>query len=144
MLRAGIFASILGVIGGFFGVWLGISVFEDQDQSANNLHAIVHDEIDLSSDQRAAIEELESEFAIARARYEAAMAAARENIGIALVRDQALSDDVAQSAEDFHLAMGGLQTETLNHILAMRAELDPDQIEEFDARLAQAFHVDGD
>ena len=35
--------------------------------------------------------------------------------------------------------MGGLQLETLNHILAMRAELDPEQARAFDLRLAQEF-----
>ena len=70
------------------------------------------------------------------------MEEARREIGAALLRDQALSDDVARAAEDFHTAMGGLQMETLNHILSMRAELDPDQVQEFDLRLAQAFHAE--
>lgn len=142
MLRAGIVASVLGVLGGFLGVWLGIAAFEDADQNATNLHAIVHDELHLSARQEEAIEGLEAEFALIRERYEAEMEDARQEIGAALLRDQALSADVAQAAKAFHTAMGGLQMETLNHILAMRAELDPDQVQEFDLRLAQAFHAD--
>ena len=142
MLRAGIVASVLGAVGGFLGVWLGIAVFDDSDHAATNLHAIVHDELHLSSQQEVAIESLETAFAIVRESYEAEMEEARREIGAALLRDQALSDDVARAAEDFHTAMGGLQMETLNHILSMRAELDPDQVQEFDLRLAQAFHAE--
>jgi nickel and cobalt resistance protein CnrR len=139
MLRPGIFASVLGVLGGFLGVWLGIFVFEGEHASSTNFHSIVHDELRLSDEQEDAIAQLESEFATVRADYEADMVAARQRIGTALLRDHELSADVSTAAQEFHSAMRGLQLETLNHILAMRAELDPEQARTFDLRLAQEF-----
>ena len=139
MLRASIIASVLGIVGGFFGVWLGISVFEGEHAAATNLHSIVHDELRLTDVQEDAIAQLESDFATVRADYEADMEAARQRIGAALLRDHELSADVSRAAEEFHAAMRGLQIETLNHILAMRAELDPEQARAFDLRLAQEF-----
>lgn len=58
MLRPGIFASVLGVLGGFLGVWLGIFVFEGEHASSTNLHSIVHDELRLSDEQEDAIAQL--------------------------------------------------------------------------------------
>jgi hypothetical protein len=42
-------------------------------------------------------------------------------------------------AQAIHTAMVELQSETLRHILAMRAVLTDDQRASFDARLADAF-----
>ena len=46
-----------------------------------------------------------------------------------------------EAADRFHDAMGELQIRSLTHVLAMRAELDPQQQAYFDARLAQSFDV---
>ena len=139
MLRAGIVAVILGVLGGFAGVWMGITLFSSEPDDAPSLHAMVHHELHLSPEQDALIEELETAFAIRRSALEARMADARQAMGEALLEDQALSDQVSIHAQAIHTAMGELQVETLSHILAMRAVLTDDQRASFDARLADAF-----
>jgi nickel and cobalt resistance protein CnrR len=139
MLRAGIVAVILGLLGGLAGVWMGITLFASDQDDAPSLHAIVHHELHLSPEQDALIEELEAAFAIRRNALEARMAEARQAMGEALLEDQELSDQVSLHAQAIHSAMGELQVETLSHILAMRAVLTDDQRASFDARLADAF-----
>ena len=139
MLRAGIVAVTLGVLGGLAGVWMGITRFASDQDDAPSLHAIVHHELHLSPEQDALIEELEAAFAVRRSALEAQMAEARQAMGEALLEDQELSDQVSLHAQAIHSAMGELQVETLSHILAMRAVLTDDQRASFDARLADAF-----
>jgi len=139
MLRAGIVAVILGLLGGLAGVWMGITLFASDQDDAPSLHAIVHHELHLSPEQDALIEELEAAFAVRRSALEAEMADARQAMGEALLEDQELSDQVSLHAQAIHSAMGELQVETLSHILAMRAVLTDDQRASFDARLADAF-----
>jgi len=139
MLRAGIVAVTLGVLGGLAGVWMGITLFASDQDDAPSLHAIVHHELHLSLEQDALIEELEAAFAVRRSALEAEMADARQAMGEALLEDQELSDQVSIHAQAIHSAMGELQVETLSHILAMRAVLTDDQRASFDARLADAF-----
>lgn len=139
MLRAGIVAVILGVLGGLAGVWMGSTLFASDQDDAPSLHAIVHHELHLSPEQDALIEELEATFAVRQSALEAQMAEARQSMGEALLEDQELSNQVSIHAQAIHSAMGELQVETLSHILAMRAVLTDDQRASFDARLADAF-----
>jgi Spy/CpxP family protein refolding chaperone len=139
MLRAGLVAVVLGIIGGLAGVWMGTTLFAADQDETPSLHTIVHHELHLSAEQDALIEELEAAFAIRRNALEAQMAEARQAMGEALLEDQELSDEVSMHAQAIHTAMGELQVETLRHILAMRAVLTDDQRASFDARLADAF-----
>ena len=141
MLRAGIVAVTLGVLGGLTGVWMGITLFASDQDDAPSLHAIVHHELHLSPEQDALIEELEAAFSIRRNALEARMAQSRQAMGEALLEDQALSEQVSLHAQAIHSAMGEMQVETLRHILAMRSVLSDDQRASFDARLAEAFNA---
>lgn len=138
MLRTGLVATVLGLLGGFLGVWLGLTFLGGGSAVGNNFHDLVHEDLVLTQHQETAIAMLEREFAAQRANDEARMRSARHVLAVTLLRDQALSDDVTRAAADIHQAMGDLQLETLSHILAMRAELDPDQRVEFDRHLARA------
>jgi len=141
MIRAGIFASILGFLAGLAGVWTGLHIFEAEDAKADGLHEIVHHELALSTRQETTIAELETAFEAERVRLEQDVFDARQALGEALVRDKALSPDVRTAAANFHDVMGELQIASLNHILAMRATLDPEQQARFDEKLVQAFNA---
>ncbi|MEP3073837.1 periplasmic heavy metal sensor [Maricaulis sp.] len=141
MIRAGIFASILGFLAGLAGVWTGLHVFEAEDAKADGLHEIVHHELVLSTRQETAIAELETAFESERVRLEQDVFDARQALGEVLVRDKALSPEVRAEAARFHDVMGELQLASLNHILAMRATLDPEQQARFDEKLVQAFNA---
>lgn len=141
--RAGILAAALGLTSGFAGVWLGLNVLGHHDADSANLHAIIHDELAQNREQETAIDALEASFATERAGYEQAMSEARRAIGRALLVDQEMTADVAETAERFHDVMGDLQMATLQHIMAMREVMTEQQRVEFDARLADAFDVEG-
>ena len=94
-----------------------------------------------STRQEAAISELETTFESERVRLEQDVFDARQALGEALVRDKTLSPDVRTAAANFHDVMGELQIASLNHILAMRATLDPEQQARFDEKLVQAFNA---
>jgi hypothetical protein len=141
MVRTGLVASVLGLLGGFLGVWLGLTFLAGGVATEESFHDLIHEELVLSEHQEAAIAMLEREFSLLRANDEARMSSARQALAVALLRDQTLSEDVTRAAADIHQAMGDLQLETLSHILAMRAELDPGQRVEFDRHLARALDV---
>jgi hypothetical protein len=140
--RAGIVATVLGLLGGLAGVWIGANILVPQENGATSLHSIVHHELALSSEQEAEIEALEQSFAAQKASYDARIAEARQAIGTALMAERAMSPDVEAAAAQFHDVMGELQLATLNHILAMRQVMTEDQRTEFDLRLAGAFDVE--
>lgn len=142
MWRAGILATTLGLASGFGGVWLGMNLLGHHDGASTSLHAVIHDDLALSRDQEAAIEELERGFASQKTEYETRVQDARRAIGIALMAEHEMSPEVEAAAAGFHDAMGELQVATLNHILAMREVMNDDQRAEFDARLASAFDVE--
>tara|TARA_R110002072_G_scaffold218333_2_gene376065 strand:+ start:2634 stop:3065 length:432 start_codon:yes stop_codon:yes gene_type:complete len=142
MLRTGLVATALGLVGGFLGVWLGLTFLGGGAADEASFHNLVHEDLVLSQQQEAAIAMLEREFSVQRSNDEARMSSARQALAVALLRDQALSEDVTRAAANIHRAMGDLQLETLSHILAMRAELDPDQRVEFDRHLARALDVE--
>lgn len=139
MIRAGILASLLGFLAGLAGVWVGLHVVADDDPRSGGLHDIVHNDLRLTARQERDIDDLETVFGEEHARLEAEVFEARQALGAALVRDKALSPDVRAAAARFHEVMGELQLASLNHILAMRATLDPDQQARFDDKLVQAF-----
>jgi hypothetical protein len=141
IMRAGIVAAILGLFGGFVGVWLGLNVFGHNNSTPHTLHEVIHGELSLSHEQEALIEALEENFSDRKALYDGRAIEARRAIGEALQTDHEMSEEVAAAATAFHDTMGEFQLETLNHILAMRAVMNDDQRAEFDARLAGAFDV---
>ena len=136
--RAGIVAFVLGVIGGLGGVWAGLALAGNEPVPNGSLHQFVHHDLELSAAQEDRIEVLEADFARRRMVIEADMAQARQAMGIALLDRGQITSEVEAQAHAFHDAMGQLQIETLNHIVAMRDVLTPEQREQFDARLTQA------
>ncbi|GGE39138.1 hypothetical protein GCM10011367_11960 [Marinicauda pacifica] len=142
MIRSGLVAAVLGLAGGLIGVWLGIGLGSG-GQEGDNFHALVHEELELDAEQDTRIDEIEARFAAIRDAKEAELREAREAIGEALLRDKALSEDVTAATARYHDAMVELQLATLDHLLAMRAELSPEQAQEFDDILGRAFDDQG-
>ena len=141
MVRTGLVATVLGILGGFLGVWFGLTFLGSSIDGGEDLHAAIHERLVLSPRQEEAIAALEADFSFQRANDEARMSIARRALAEALLRDQALTNDVTSAAADIHQVMGELQLTTLSHVLAMRAELDASQRAEFDRYLARAFDV---
>jgi Spy/CpxP family protein refolding chaperone len=99
---------------------------------------MVHEELKLSADQERQIEALESAFAERRKSLDAEMRKANAELATAIRASDVAGPEVAAAVHHFHEAMGALQTETIEHVFAMRKILTPEQRARFDDKIAQA------
>jgi Spy/CpxP family protein refolding chaperone len=127
-----------GAGGGYLGVHIGLRAAENPA----GLDALLHHRLDLSAAQRARIGTLEHNFAVQRRPLEAALAAARLELAHAVTAEHQYGPDVAHAVVHVHEAMQSLQQATLQHVLAMRAVLTPQQARAFDATVSEALTTD--
>jgi Spy/CpxP family protein refolding chaperone len=99
---------------------------------------MVHQELQLSPDQDRQIETLESAFAGRRKALEDEMRKANAELAAAIRASDVAGPEVAAAVHHFHEAMGALQTETIEHVFAMRKVLTQQQRARFDDKIAQA------
>jgi hypothetical protein len=117
--------------------WLGAE-FGIHHRHAPDLDAVLHSELSLSQDQDRQLDTLEADFAAKRGIYETQMRAANGDLAAAMTHDHAYGPAEQHAIERFHKAMMGLQEETVRHVLAMRAVLNPDQARRFDAIITKS------
>lgn len=103
-----------------------------------SLHDRLHGELDLTAVQDKRIHALEHEFAAERARHEAAIRAANRRLAIAMAQEGRYGPAVARAVDDIHSAMGELQKVSLEHVFAMRRELNAGQRTRFDAIVSES------
>lgn len=127
-----------GVGGGYLGVHYGLK----RAGNPAGLDTLLHQRLDLSADQRARIAALERSFAVQRHPLEAQLARARRELASSIAAEHQYGPQVAQAVTRVHQAMGALQQVTLQHVLAMRAVLTPEQAREFDATVSEALSSD--
>ena len=127
-----------GVGGGYLGVRYGLK----QASNPAGLDALLHQRLDLSAQQRVQISALERHFADVRRPLEANLAGARRELAGAIATEHQYGPRVAQAITHLHQAMGALQQATLQHVLAMRAVLTPEQARQFDATVSKALSSD--
>jgi hypothetical protein len=70
------------------------------------------------------------------------MRAANGDLARAIAAQHAYTPQVQAAVDRYHHAMGELQKETILHVLAMRAELSPEQAGKFDAVVAKSLTQD--
>lgn len=127
---------VVAFLAGLAGMGLGRIVFAPE--RTPRLHKMLHDELDLSAAQEQQIEALERDFATRRRALEVEMRAANAELAAAMREEHAYGPRVTAAVERFHAAMGELQSETMEHVFAMRELLTPEQCIEFDALVASA------
>ncbi|OYZ13060.1 MAG: hypothetical protein B7Y35_14005 [Sphingomonadales bacterium 28-64-96] len=103
-----------------------------------SLHDRLHGELDLTAVQDNRIHALEREFSTERARHEAAIRAANRRLAGAMADEGRYGPAVASAVDDIHAAMGELQKASLEHVFAMRRELDAGQRTRFDAIVSES------
>ena len=123
-----------GGIGGWFGVQYGLRAAH----ANQGLDEVVHHQLGLTADENAQIKVMERDFATRRKAFEAEMEAANRDLAQALANQNTYGPDAQHAIERFHGAMGGLQEATIQHILAMRSVLTPDQAAKFDTTISEA------
>jgi Spy/CpxP family protein refolding chaperone len=127
-----------GAAGGYVGVHYGL---RHSDGSAN-LDTLLHRELDLSAAQRAQLAALERSFAEQRRPLQSELLSARQELAASIASEHRYGPGVAQAVTHVYQAMGALQQATLQHVLAMRAVLTPEQAREFDATVFKALSSD--
>jgi Spy/CpxP family protein refolding chaperone len=124
------------------GAWLGATWVLNK-QTPPSLHEMVHKELDLSPQQLAKIEGIETRFAGQRVLMEGRVQAANRELAEAIRVSDGDSRRVQPAVDHFHDAMGDLQQATIAHIFEMRAVMTEPQAARFDRSVVEALTADG-
>jgi Spy/CpxP family protein refolding chaperone len=130
-------AVLLCAAAGAAGGWLGARYALARAQAAPGLDEVLHSQLHLTEAQNAQIARLEHAFAVRKALREGEMRAANRDLAAALTANHRFGPQDAAAINRFHAAMGALQTETIEHVIAMRAVLNPDQAAKFDRTVSE-------
>lgn len=140
-LRGLLITALVAFAAGFGGVWLGMRAL-GPGPAPPSLHDVVHERLNLSTQQRRQIEALEETSAARKRALELEMRSANAELAAAIREEHGFGPRVSAAVERFHGAMGRLQTETIAHVFAMREVLSDEQRAIFDDRVAGALTAD--
>jgi hypothetical protein len=126
------FAAAMG------GTYAGRALLAPEKQTETELHALLHNDLNLDAAQQAKIEAIEERFAARRKALELEMRAANAHLAAAMQTEHGYGPDVTAAIDHTHMVMGEMQKETLQHLFAMRAVLNPDQAAKFDRTVTRA------
>lgn len=132
-------ATVLLVLAAaFLGAWAGATYVSPDRSTGVSLHQLVHEHIDLTSEQDAKLDAIEADFAVERKRLELEIKTANAELAAAIRVEKRNGPQVAAAIDHFHHTMGRLQKATIEHVFAMRSVLTPEQAAEFDQTVAEA------
>ena len=124
------------------GVVLGRTISDLPKANETELHAVLHKHLKLTSQQHAKIDAIEARFAVRRKALEFDMRAANARLAGAIEDEHGYGPKVTEAIDHSHMVMGDLQKETLEHLFAMRAVLNPEQAKMFDGVVVKALTAD--
>jgi Spy/CpxP family protein refolding chaperone len=130
--------AAVAFLAGVGGVWVGMTGMHALRHGRPGLHEVVHERLNLTQEQTARIEVIETEFARRRRVLEIEMQAANAELATAIREEHGYGPRVTAAVERFHHAMGALQSETIQHVFAMREVLTPEQQAIFDTTVVDA------
>ena len=125
------FTALAAGLAGWAGVSYGLR------QAPPDLDHLLHEQLNLTADQEARIESLETAMGAKRKELQARILEANRELAAAIAEDHAYGPREKAAIEHFHGAMVELQEDTLHHVMAMRAVLNPDQAKRFDDIIAK-------
>jgi len=120
------------------GVFAGRAYVARHTPVETELHALLHQQLELDGSQKARIEAIEKRFAVRRQALELELRADNARLADAIEAEHGYGPQVSAAVDRSHQAMGQLQKETLEHIFAMRGVLRPEQAAKFDAAVVKA------
>lgn len=135
--------ALVAAVAALAATWLARDLIGRDQPAATELHAFIHEQLDLDAAQKAQIEALEARFAIRKRELEGRLRAANGELARAIANEHQYGPRVARAVDHAHVAMGELQKETLAHVFAMRAVLRPDQAARFDVAVTSALTEGG-
>ena len=130
--------AIIAFTAALGGVIVGRAFVGQIPQAENELHSLLHDQLNLSVTQHAQINALEEKFAIRKQALELEMRSDNAKLAGAIEAEHGYGPQVSATIDHSHMVMGALQKETLDHVFAMRALLKPDQAAQFDRVVVKA------
>lgn len=130
--------AAVAFVAGLAGVWIGMTGMHAMHYGRPGLHEIVHQRLSLTQDQATRIQIIESEFGARRRALELEMQAANVELAAAIREEHGYGPRVTAAVERFHHAMGALQSETIQHVFAMREVLTAEQQAIFDRTVVDA------
>lgn len=142
-LRRLLLAAVAVVALALVGVWIGRMMQPAPLHGGSELHALMHDGLDLDPAQERSLEALERDFAARREALEERLKAENSRLAKAIAAEHQYGPRVSAAVDASHVAMGDLQKATLEHIFAMRAILRPEQQAKFDAAVAKSLAQSG-
>ena len=140
--RRTLLVAIIAFAAAVAGVWLGRAMLGPKPAADSELHALLHDQLNLDAAQHAKLDALEGQFAVRRKALELEMRADNAKLASAIEAEHGYGPQVSSAIDQSHMAMGELQKETLEHIFAMRGLLRPDQAAKFDGAVVKALTAD--
>lgn len=137
-VKSALVTIALALAAGVVGAWLGGQVSSPGPEPGHSLHDMVHEALSLSPEQDRELNAIEQSFALRRQALEAEMRKANAELAQAIRTSETAGPEVEAAVHHFHDAMGALQTETIDHVFAMRRVLTPEQRNRFDDKIAEA------
>lgn len=137
-LRRLLIAAVSVIALALVGVWIGRMMQPLTHHSGAELHALMHDGLELDDAQERSLGALERDFAARREALEGRLKADNARLAEAIAAEHQYGPRVSAAVDATHMAMGDLQKATLEHVFAMRAILRPDQQAKFDAAVAKS------
>ncbi|OYZ15787.1 MAG: heavy metal resistance protein [Sphingomonadales bacterium 28-64-96] len=126
------------------GVFAGRALVTRLAPPETELHAILHEKLDLDAAQRAQIATLEQQFAARKQALEQEMRADNARLAQAITAEHGYGPGVQAAVDRSHHVMGELQKETLQHVFRVRSVLRPEQARLFDAAAVKALTAPSD
>jgi hypothetical protein len=124
------------------GVYVARTFSDQPRKSESELHAFLHNELNLNALQEAKIEAIEARFAMRKKALELEMRAANTRLAEAIEAEHGYGPKVTAAVDHVHHVMGSMQKETLEHLFEMRGVMNADQARRFDRTVVKALTAD--
>ena len=141
-LRRTLLIAAIAFVAAIGGVVIGRAVVSRAPPAGTELHRLLHEQLDLSAAQHAQIGALETRFAVRKQALEFELRADNAKLASAIEAEHGYGPQVSATIDHSHMVMGQLQKETLEHVFAMRALLNPAQAVQFDRVVVKALTQD--
>lgn len=132
----------LALLAGAGGALIGVQWTLGRERADDALHALLHDDLDLSAAQERQIASEEERFGALKTAFENRIRAANAELAVAMRATRRDGPEVQEAVDHVHAALGDYQKETVSHIFRMRSALTPGQAEKFDRTVADALTND--
>ncbi len=130
--------ALVAFVAALGGVFVGRALVTRLAPPETELHAILHDKLELDAAQRAQVKGLEQQFAVRKSALELEMRADNARLADAIMAEHGYGPGVQAAVDRSHQVMGELQKETLAHVFRLRGVLRPAQARKFDEAAVKA------